>query len=298
MATFAAWVNRDRGPPGRALSAIVGRGSSGSDRVLRGRRRRGGAGRGGAGGLELGGPASLSRRRGAGRRGKKTCMTVPAPDLLLMRSTPPWASTIRATMERPRPVPLGRVVKKGSSARARTSVSMPSPVSWIWISTPRTPSSSRLTSVTVSTPPPDMAWRALSMRLSVTCRTRLGSAQTGAVRSGSTSSCSSPILPSASAIPRSQISRRLTSWRSMAMGRAKRSRSPTRRFRRVVSSSRMRSRVSRSASATPLRRRVATALEMMARGFRTSWATTAESSPTAVSSSFFTSSSWAARSSS
>ena len=89
-------------------------------------------------------PAELQGRAlfGSPAMGRNTCITVPAPAALLIRSCPPCASMIRATIARPRPVPAGRVVKKGSSARLRTWVSMPSPVSWIWSSTPRTPSCS------------------------------------------------------------------------------------------------------------------------------------------------------------
>src|SRR5262245_12675707 len=61
--------------------------------------------------------------------GTLTLTVVPEPSLLSMASVPPCASMMRTTMGRPRPVPLGRVVKNGSVARLRTSAPMPRPES-------------------------------------------------------------------------------------------------------------------------------------------------------------------------
>ena len=46
--------------------------------------------------------------------GRKTLTVVPSPDWLAIDTSPSWASTMRSTMASPSPVPLGRVVKKGS----------------------------------------------------------------------------------------------------------------------------------------------------------------------------------------
>jgi len=77
------------------------------------------------------------------------------PGLLSTRMLPPCFSTMRAQMERPRPVPspFALVVKNGSKIRPATSGVMPGPVSTIATST--SPSSA-LVSIKIS-PRPSMA---------------------------------------------------------------------------------------------------------------------------------------------
>jgi hypothetical protein len=57
--------------------------------------------------------------------GSVSMNSAPAPGLEMTSMPPPWARATPRAMERPRPVPSARVVKKGSNSRAAVSAFMP-----------------------------------------------------------------------------------------------------------------------------------------------------------------------------
>ncbi len=121
------------------------------------------------------------------------------------------------TVARPRPVPspLGLVVKNGSNARSMTSWGIPVPVSLTFRLLYRpgasptrlaawSVSTSALAVATISFPPPGIASRALTARLTRTCSIWPGSASTGpspAARSVDSSTCSPRVRSSSCSTP-------------------------------------------------------------------------------------------------
>ena len=108
------------------------------------------------------------RRTGAAN---PTTNSVPSPGEELTSICPPWARTMEWTVDRPRPVPPGRLVKKGSKMRGRSAVAMLPPESQTWI---RTWPSTWLKKVRTRPPFPAAA-SALRRRFRSTCRTWSGS---------------------------------------------------------------------------------------------------------------------------
>ena len=80
-------------------------------------------------------------------------------------SVPSTSQRTERQIDRPRPLPCGLVVKKGSSTRGRCSAGIPHPVSAIEISMLRSPARA----VTTIRPPCGVASRALVSRLRNTC---------------------------------------------------------------------------------------------------------------------------------
>src|SRR2546426_4460896 len=71
---------------------------------------------------------------------------VPRPTVLAISSRPPASSTYRFAIASPRPVPSGRVVKKGSPRFGKISAGIPGPESVISSTTPLDRKSTRLNS--------------------------------------------------------------------------------------------------------------------------------------------------------
>src|SRR4029077_17763218 len=80
----------------------------------------------------------------AGAAGNEMRTRVPWPGALSIAMSPPWRSTIFLTIDMPRPVPDGLVVKKGRKIRSRFSAEIPTPSSTT-STTARSPSVKRST---------------------------------------------------------------------------------------------------------------------------------------------------------
>ena len=105
--------------------------------------------------------------------GRITVNTVPVPTVLSTRIRPPCSLTIPYETDRPRPAPVGLVVKNGSKFCPRCSGAIPCPVSVTDISIdspPRVP--------TVRVPPSFMACTPFRIRFVNTCRNWSASAVT------------------------------------------------------------------------------------------------------------------------
>src|SRR5207247_752541 len=106
--------------------------------------------------------------------GRRSVKRAPPPVRSPTSIRPPCASTIWRATARPRPVPRGRVVKKGSKMRARSSGGTPGPESATAISTP--PSAAAAASAT--SPPLGAASAALARSPRSTWQMRSPSART------------------------------------------------------------------------------------------------------------------------
>src|SRR5207247_2534496 len=112
--------------------------------------------------------------RGHAAAGRRSVKRAPPPVRSPTSIRPPCASTIWRATARPRPVPRGRVVKKGSKMRARSSGGTPGPESATAISTP--PSAAAAASAT--SPPLGAASAALASSPRSTWQMRSPSART------------------------------------------------------------------------------------------------------------------------
>ena len=192
---------------------------------------------------------------------------VPPPGRSSCRKVPPRLRTMRWQTARPRPVPSGRPVTKGSYSRRRTASGSPGPRSCTCTPTPGT--SSKTTSA-----PTGLASMAFRTRLSSTWRAAEGEAMSASRSSPVTRSVwsrASAAGPRRSA-QRSASSPRRTVVAGSSPGRAK-PKSPT-TTRRACSAS---SRTSRSSGSLSLG-----SPKITVSGLSSSWATAALSSPKAA----------------
>src|SRR5437867_2170959 len=98
-----------------------------------------------------------------GAPGRKTVKAAPPSGRFAALRVPPWASTKRCEMGRPRPVPPARRVKNGSKMRSRSAGASPGPSSATVRLTPRGgPSRARAATRTVA--PRGECWTALASR--------------------------------------------------------------------------------------------------------------------------------------
>src|SRR5262249_5651195 len=97
--------------------------------------------------------------------GNSRVNVAPWPGSLSKRMLPPCSSTMRWTIESPRPVPSALVVKNGSKMRARTSAGMPGPSSFTESTTWSPAGRQEITTL----PCAPTAWTAFCSRLTQTC---------------------------------------------------------------------------------------------------------------------------------
>src|SRR5439155_11573824 len=215
--------------------------------------------------------------------GSCTVKRAPPPGRSPTTIRPPCASTISLATARPRPVPRGRVVKKGSKMRSRSSCGTPGPESVTASST--APSFTRAPSVI--SPPRGTASAALARSPRRTWQRRSGSAQAGGSAGDSSRAnrtCLAVSSSAASRRARSKSSPGDTDRGSTWSGRAKARSEFTRFASRSISA--MMKADARSASASAgvfASARPWAAERMTASGFRTSCAIAAASCPSAAS---------------